>query len=417
MTSPEATAGGDSWSIAMAAQPGLPGTRALLPQHADFTAMRRDPKRDVIAGVTVAFVGLPLALAFEVASGMGAAAGLATAIVAGVVAAVVVGSNLPASGPTGAMTVVLLPIVAQVGARAVLVVGMMAGLLLVVLAYAGASRYPRHIPLPVVEGFTLGIAVIIGLKQAPAVLGATAEVGKVLAVAFNALREWLASPGIASLAVTPFLAGRLLLTVRYRPGSPMSLAVAALYALGRVAKSARVDVVPLDLIDHTEEGRVLLKEHVVAYRLDGPVFFGAGRRFLLEVSEVRVVILRLSRVQALDAGQCGRARRHHQAPGRSRHHRAAVRHPPDRESAFQVLGAYDHLPHERHIFTSTLAGRGPSARRRIRHAPAGLPRGHRRRELPDPPIEWPMTAHRWRTRSARQHRPPDAHAPRAPGSA
>jgi MFS superfamily sulfate permease-like transporter len=63
-------------------------TRGLLPQGADYAAMRRNPKRDILAGVTVAFVALPLALAFGVASGMGAAAGLVTAIVAGVVAAI-----------------------------------------------------------------------------------------------------------------------------------------------------------------------------------------------------------------------------------------------------------------------------------------------------------------------------------------
>ena len=116
--------------------------------------MRRNPKRDVIAGITVGFVALPLALAFGVASGMGAAAGLVTAIVAGIVAAVFGGSNLQVSGPTGAMTVVLLPIVAQFGAQGVLVVGLMAGVFLIVLAFVGAGRYMQYIPLPVVEGFT-----------------------------------------------------------------------------------------------------------------------------------------------------------------------------------------------------------------------------------------------------------------------
>ena len=80
--------------------------------------MRRAPGRDLVAGVTVAIVALPLALAFGVASGLGAQAGLATAVVAGTVAAVFGGSNLQVSGPTGAMTVVLLPVVARFGTEA-----------------------------------------------------------------------------------------------------------------------------------------------------------------------------------------------------------------------------------------------------------------------------------------------------------
>jgi len=146
-------------------------TRALLPARSDYTAMRRNPRRDVLAGVTVAFVALPLALAFGLSSGMGAGAGLVTAVVAGIVAAVFGGSNLQVSGPTGAMAVVLLPIVAQFGPPGVLVVGLLAGVVLIALAFAGAGRYMQYIPLPVVEGFTLGIAVIIGLQQVPAVLG------------------------------------------------------------------------------------------------------------------------------------------------------------------------------------------------------------------------------------------------------
>ncbi|MSV52517.1 MAG: sodium-independent anion transporter, partial [Actinobacteria bacterium] len=84
--------------------------------------MRRNPKRDVLAGVTVAIVALPLALAFGITSGMGAGPGLITAIVAGLFAAFFGGSNLQVSGPTGAMAVVLLPIVALYGPSGVLVV-------------------------------------------------------------------------------------------------------------------------------------------------------------------------------------------------------------------------------------------------------------------------------------------------------
>src|SRR5699024_1586668 len=86
--------------------------RSLLPRASDYTAMKRSPGRDLLAGVTVAIVPLPLALGFGISSGLGAQAGLVTAIVAGFLAAFFGGSNLQVSGPTGAMTVVLVPIVA-----------------------------------------------------------------------------------------------------------------------------------------------------------------------------------------------------------------------------------------------------------------------------------------------------------------
>lgn len=70
-----------------------------------------------MAGATVAIIALPLALAFGVSSGLGARAGLVTAIVAGLVAAIFGGSNLQVSGPTGAMTVVVVPVVDRFGAR------------------------------------------------------------------------------------------------------------------------------------------------------------------------------------------------------------------------------------------------------------------------------------------------------------
>ncbi len=100
---------------------------SLLPTRADLASARRHPRRDLLAGLTVAVVALPLALGFGVSSGLGAEAGLATAVIAGALAAVFGGSNLQVSGPTGAMTVVLVPIVADHGPGGVLTVGLMAG--------------------------------------------------------------------------------------------------------------------------------------------------------------------------------------------------------------------------------------------------------------------------------------------------
>ena len=154
----------------------------LLPQRSDWTAVRRSPRRDLLAGLTVAVVALPLALAFGVTSGLGAQAGLVTAVIAGAVAAIFGGSNLQVSGPTGAMTVVLVPVVQQFGARGVLMAGAMAGVVLIALAVARLGRYVRYLPTPVIEGFTAGIAVVIALQQVPMALGVPTPPGTNAAV-------------------------------------------------------------------------------------------------------------------------------------------------------------------------------------------------------------------------------------------
>src|SRR5690606_12483654 len=143
----------------------------LLPRRADFRAMLHRPGRNIAAGLTVAIVALPLALAFGASSGLGAQAGVVTAVVAGAVAALLGGSNLQVSGPTGAMTVVLIPIVHRFGATAVLLVGLLAGLILVGMALARLGRFVRLLPAPLIEGFTLGIAAVITLQQLPHALG------------------------------------------------------------------------------------------------------------------------------------------------------------------------------------------------------------------------------------------------------
>ncbi len=209
----------------------LRGTGRLLPRRAELAAMGRSPRRDLLAGLTVGVVALPLALAFGITSGLGARAGLITAIVAGLAAAVFGGSNVQVSGPTGAMTVVLVPIVATYGADGVLVVGLLAGLILVVMGYARLGRFVRYLPLPVIEGFTLGIAVIIGLQQAPGALGVAGHGEKVLAVAWSALLAWVHDPSWWPVAIAVAVVVLMLVGARVRPGMPASL-VAVLLATG-----------------------------------------------------------------------------------------------------------------------------------------------------------------------------------------
>lgn len=422
-------------------------------------------------------------------------------MVAGFLAAVFGGSNLQVSGPTGAMTVVLIPVVQRFGAEAVLMVGLLAGLILVVLALARLGRYVRYLPMPVVEGFTAGIAVVIALQQVPAALGVSdVEEGRVWQVALDAAWRFASDPAPAPLALAVAVCATILVGSRWRPALPFSLlavaaatlvvqalsldtevlgslpsalpapslgffdtaaitmllpsalavaalaalesllsatvadgmsvnqrhdpdrelfgqgvanlavplfggvpatgaiartavnvraggssrlsalfhavvlagliytvaplvalipfaalagvllattvrmveaasllalarstrgdaavlaltfcvtvlvdlvaavavgvGVAVILALRAIARSVRVDEVPLEGGDHTAEERALLNEHIVAYRLDGPLFFAAAHHFLVELStvaDVRVVILRMSRVSTIDA--------------------------------------------------------------------------------------------------------------------
>jgi MFS superfamily sulfate permease-like transporter len=147
--------------------------------------------------------------------------------------------------------------------------------------------------------------------------------------------------------------------------------VAGFFAVQQTARAARLDEVPLDdvplgqvppdqvpldQVDHTDEERALLDEHIVAYRIDGPLFFAAAHDFLLElaqVSNVRVVVLRMSRVTTIDAtGASVLADTISRLEGRGvtillsgvqAHH----------ERVMRELGVYDRLAHERHLFART----------------------------------------------------------------
>lgn len=126
---------------------------------------------DLTGGLTAAVVALPLALAFAVASGVDPKAGLYTAIVAGIIAAIFGGSPVQITGPTGAMAVILVGIVAKYGIEKVWIAGVMAGIIQVALGIAKLGRLVKFIPYPVTAGFTNGIAVIIFCGQLNNFLG------------------------------------------------------------------------------------------------------------------------------------------------------------------------------------------------------------------------------------------------------
>src|SRR6202795_4375088 len=120
---------------------------------------------DLVAGITVGLVALPLAMAFAIASGMPPQDGLYCAIVAGFVISALGGSKTEIGGPTGAFVVVVFGIVAHNGGDGLFMCTMMAGVILLVLGATGLGTAVKFIPRPVVVGFTNGIAVIIASTQ------------------------------------------------------------------------------------------------------------------------------------------------------------------------------------------------------------------------------------------------------------
>lgn len=208
---------------------------SLLPNRADYAALPRTWKSDLLAGLTVGIVALPLALAFGVSSGVGAEAGLITAVVAGFIAAVFGGSNVQVSGPTGAMVVVLAPIVANHGVASVVIVGLLAGVFVLVMGIFRLGRAISFIPWPVIEGFTLGIAVIIFLQQIPAAVGSPefAESPSALITAWNAIAATNLNLALWSLGVVLLVALMMVAIPQVLPlvpGSIVAIVVVTLLA-------------------------------------------------------------------------------------------------------------------------------------------------------------------------------------------
>ena len=128
-------------------------------------------QHDVLAGLTVAAVALPLALAFGVASGASAAAGMVTAILAGLIMGALTGAPFQISGPTGAMSAVLIVLVQRYGLEGIWVAGLLSGLLLLLIGLLRLGRFIAFIPSAVISGFTSGIALIIFIGQIDNFLG------------------------------------------------------------------------------------------------------------------------------------------------------------------------------------------------------------------------------------------------------
>ncbi|WP_417450421.1 C4-dicarboxylic acid transporter DauA [Kordiimonas sp.] len=168
-----------------------------------------DLRKDILAGLTIGTVAVPLSMALAIATGVPPQHGLYTAIVAGAIIALTGGSRFSVSGPTAAFVVILFPIVKQYGLGGLLIASMMAGLILVALGLSRMGRLIEFVPYPVVLGFTAGIAVVIAVLQVPDFLGLqvdqlgehfTDNVGEIIS-ALPTLNLWELSIGAFTLCV------------------------------------------------------------------------------------------------------------------------------------------------------------------------------------------------------------------------
>jgi SulP family sulfate permease len=183
---------------------------------------------DGLAGITVALVALPLSIAIAIASGADPKAGLVTAVVAGFLISLLGGSRVQIGGPTGAFIVVVYEVIDRFGFDGLLLATVMAGLILIAGAIVRAGRFIAFVPEPVIEGFTVGIAVIIAVTQLKDLLGLSAA--KVPADLIEALPAlWAARGAINPVAVAVGLASiaGIALLRRLAPSFPGSLLVIA----------------------------------------------------------------------------------------------------------------------------------------------------------------------------------------------
>lgn len=202
---------------------------SLLPSRRDYELVPLTWRGDLVAGVTVGIIALPLALAFGVSSGAGAESGLVTAIVAGTIAAVFGGSNIQVSGPTGAMVIILGPLAAAHGVAAIAVVSLIAGVIVMMAGFLRLGRAVGYIPWPVIEGFTFGIAVIIFLQQVPAAVGTQAGSSTNALLAAGRSITQIDWPSVSWEVGTVVVVATIMLTApRVRPRLPGSIIAIAL---------------------------------------------------------------------------------------------------------------------------------------------------------------------------------------------
>lgn len=223
-------------------------------------------QRDLLAGLSVAAVALPLALAFGVASGADAAAGLVTAILAGIVIGLFGGAPYQISGPTGAMSAVLIVLALRYGLTGVWLVGLLAGAMILLLGLLRLGRIVTLIPAPVISGFTSGIALIIAFGQLDNALGLKTPAAENILAKLGAVAAALPAANIAALGITLGVIVLMALWPRLPFSQRFPGSLAAIVLAGLVATLFHLDSPAIGEIPRT----ILLNQrlHLADLRLD-----------------------------------------------------------------------------------------------------------------------------------------------------
>ena len=248
----------------------------------DFPKSKSEFYSDLAAGLTVAIVALPLAIGFAVTTGMSAASGITTAIIAGFIAALFGGSRYQVSGPTGAMTVVLIPIVTQYGVTAIPALGVMAGLIVVIAAICRAGSIINRVPWAVVEGFTVGIALVIALQQIPLALDIPKGSGdRTYLVAWHTLQDaidaginWSSITAVILTLVVKFNYPKLAHRYKFKVHIPASIVAILTITAGSLAFDLNLNSIgdiprsigtwSVDLIELNSLGHLILPAALIA---------------------------------------------------------------------------------------------------------------------------------------------------------
>ena len=201
-------------------------------------------RADAVAALTVAIVALPLAMALGIASGATPEQGLITVVVAGLLISLLGGSRLQIGGPTGAFVVIVYDVIEKHGYDGLLLATLMAGGMLIVAGLLRLGTYIRHIPAPVITGFTCGIAIIIASSQVRDLFGLSIE-----KVPGDFIAKWAAfwdargSVNFAALALAAAGLGIIIALRRFAPKIPAFLAAVTVASVAAATLSLPVETI------------------------------------------------------------------------------------------------------------------------------------------------------------------------------
>ncbi|WP_217364124.1 SulP family inorganic anion transporter [Marinobacterium sp. xm-d-579] len=298
--------------------------------------------KDLLAGLTVGIIAIPLSMALAIASGVPPQYGLYTAIIAGILIPLTGGSRYSVSGPTAAFVVILYPVAQSYGLNGLLLATLLAGLIMLTLAFARLGRLIEYIPEPVTLGFTSGIAVVIAVLQLNDFLGLhIAEMPEFFFAKLVTLFDHLPAIHTGELVVGVVTLASLIIWPKFKtpiptylPAAIVGTLAAFLWGFNEIETSCFSLTVIFDMVIAICVGVVLaallfmrdiaqmtqvkdisgvrkhvprpLSERTAVYKINGPLFFAAADRVFDQLEHLsqgkQKIILYLDGVSILDAG-------------------------------------------------------------------------------------------------------------------